>query len=151
MPEAKSSTTLCVPSPLMVMLFAHLVMLNTSSPEVSNVPLVAWMTMPELNAMLVPGSPASSVDSAFSAVMSAASVELLPVVLPVTVPPVLDGLVPVVTRLPVIFSPLSCTVVEPHDAPRPTLPLIAPLLEPTNFVGLNAMMPVTAGIAELKP
>ena len=61
--------------------------------------------------------------------------------LPVTVPPVLDGLVPVATRFPVIFSPLSCTVVEPHDTSRPTLPLIAPLLDPMNFVGLNAMMP----------
>ena len=61
----------------------------------------------EVSFSVVPVSAARVCDSVASAVMSAASVALLPLIVPVTVPPVLLGLVPVATRLPVILSPLS--------------------------------------------
>ena len=93
------------------------------------------------SATLVPVSPPSVVDKVCSAVMSEESVVLLPEIVPVTVPPVLAGLVPVLTRLPVILSLLRATVPVPQLAPRPTLPLIGLVLEPLKLAGLKAMIP----------
>ena len=65
------------------------------------------MVSPEVSARLVPVSLPSVADSASKAAISVANVALLPVMLPVTVPPVLHGFEPVVTRFPVILSPDS--------------------------------------------